>query len=287
MWPPLPILEGLREDPECDDLVGVYADWLEDQDSPQAHLVRLGVELSRLRRVGTDRDHPASQEHLLCCQALDYQMQAYRLAHQAKWLGPVAGVCTEWFYTGGLLTHVTLPLFAFCERGDALLRSHPIRSVRLFDVGRNLSALGDVEEVASLRQLSFRGQKIGPVGAAALAACPRFERLLTLDLYNNAIDGLGVRSLADGPHMPRLRELLLAYNPLDDAAAQVLAAARHWPDLRRLDLAGPRLGLAGLLPLVRSPRRKALTELRADLTEAARTSPEVGELRRRFPEGFW
>jgi uncharacterized protein (TIGR02996 family) len=282
MLPPLPLLEALREDPRSDDLQAIYADWLEDQQSPQADLVRLGLELARLRRTTPDPSDPGYSAHRLHYQAIDEQLRASRVKNQAIWLGKFAAVGSEWGYDGGVLTHVALPLAAFREHGAELLRLHPICSVRVSDAAGQMAGLHPLEHLRDIRRLSFRGQKIGTDGMAELGRCPQVERLVTLDLYSNGLDTTALLALTPSPNLPHLQELILAHNPLDDEGGLALAEAPHWPELSQLKLRGTAIGVRGLLALARSQRRHALRCVEAWVPGIEPARAEARELHARF-----
>lgn len=282
MLPPLTLLEGLRDDPQSDELQAIYADWLEDQDSPQARLVRLGRELAQLLRTAPPRtapDHDAYQVRRL---ALDHQFHEYRLAHQTAWLGPFAALGSDWGYTAGVLTHVAMRIDAFAQCGAELLRQHPIRSLRLVESAGKLDRLHPVEALRLLRRLSLRMQCVGAAGTRELAQCPQFGHLQALDLYLTHIDLPALLHLTGSPNLPHLHELILAHNPLDETAGPALAEALFWPKLTRLNLRGTRIGLRCLLLLARSAHRHALRTLDAHVPGLDRELAEVREVQARF-----
>jgi uncharacterized protein (TIGR02996 family) len=282
MLPPISLLEGLREHPCCEDLQAIYADWLEDQESPQAHLVRLGLTKRRLERSAPPFTDPTHAEYLLRRQALDNQMREYCVRNQASWLGPFAALGTEWRYEGGVLAHAGLPLDAFRAHGTDLLRLHPIGSLRLGDVAGKMQRLHPLEALRDLRRLSLRAQKLGLDGMQELAQCPQLQRLLALDLYHNPLDLPALQVLASSPNFPCLQELNLAYCPINDDGARALADAPCWPDLWSLDLRGSAVGLPGLLALARSPRRHALRALAVRVPNLDADRAEVREVHARF-----
>jgi uncharacterized protein (TIGR02996 family) len=105
-------------------------------------------------------------------------------------------------------------------------------------------------------RLEFRGNMIGPPGAAALAVCPALRHCAALDLSDNYLGDTGVNAVLGSPHLDNLTVLKLARNVLTDAgvAAGFDLFDKRLGHLQVLDLSGNRLTRVGL---------NALTALRA------------------------
>jgi hypothetical protein len=93
----------------------------------------------------------------------------------------------------------------------------------------------------SLEELTVSRGRLGPEGAAGLAAAP-FRRLRRLGLYGNRLGDDGVVALARTPALATLRALDLRYNEIGNVGALVLAESPHLTGIEWLDLRDNRFG---------------------------------------------
>src|SRR5262245_13098618 len=84
-------LQGLRDEPEDDDLRLIFADWLEDQDDGRSALLRLQVERRRLQPDDPALSDVLRRQHNLVRRAL------------LGWLAPLAHYSVYLLHGNGLL----------------------------------------------------------------------------------------------------------------------------------------------------------------------------------------
>jgi uncharacterized protein (TIGR02996 family) len=134
---------------------------------------------------------------------------------------------------------------------------------------------------------SYNPNRIGPLGAAAIAESANFGQLRRLILDFNGIGDDGLAALARSPHLGALQYLSLKSTSVTDAGVRALAEGTAMPSLELLELTFNReLTHAGIEALARSPRLATLTSLWLRQTsigpEGARAlarSPHAGALR--------
>lgn len=109
---------------------------------------------------------------------------------------------------------------------------------------------------------STHPNRIGAVGAAALAGSASFRALRRLILDYNDIGGDGLAALASSPHLDALRYLSLRSAAITDDGLRALAAGRAMPKLELLELSlDGELTHAGIEALAESPRLATLSSL--------------------------
>jgi uncharacterized protein (TIGR02996 family) len=142
---------------------------------------------------------------------------------------------------------------------------------------------------ARLRSIRVPGQP-GKAYGAALAACPLFAEVRSLDLRHgdkaldddalvelarapwlagvthlnlngNQIGPRGLRALCESPNLGALQHLNLTYNPLGDAGVEILASCPRLASLTALDLSSNHLGPATAQALASSPHLRRLDRL--------------------------
>jgi len=194
------------------------------------------------------------------------------------------------------------------------LRTQPIVKLSLEPDGE-LAALAELPELARIRSLNLRAQRLSPSefvplspgSLGAIAAAP-FSGLRVVELGGNAIDDHGAQALAPASWLPQLEQLTMwkcllgsagydvllprcaALNTLivdsaTDGAACVAALVRCRPPLRSLSLKDSRLGGGAAHALAAWPSLAGVERLdlqRCELGDDAcafATSPYVGALR--------
>lgn len=134
--------------------------------------------------------------------------------------------------------------------GATLLGERSLPSLEVLHIGAN--ELGDAGMVALApllgRLIELRSGD-NRLGADAMAAIARAERLTILDVERNLCGPEGARALASS--RASLRELDLYYNRIGPEGAQALFGEREHPQLERLQLRNNALGDAGAIALAR------------------------------------
>jgi uncharacterized protein (TIGR02996 family) len=103
---------------------------------------------------------------------------------------------------------------------------------------------------------------LGDEVVMALAQCPDFSRLRTLDVSGTGITDAAVAALAGSPYLACSEGLYLDRNELTDGAVQALANSPRSACLTNLGIWLTRVGNAGLEGLIQSPHLGSLRSLR-------------------------
>lgn len=211
-----PFLRALAAEPNDEDLLMVFADWLDERDDPRAESIRALVQLSQ-RPI----DDPLREEL-----QEEFQESCDRAAE--VWLGPLHGYVISWRVVRGLLQ--------IRARAESLflLRENP-EARRIFARVSLLDLVGEVDVVLSLLEL------------------PEWLTLSTLDLGCNGLQDVDAGQLACSPPMARLSTLLLYDNEIGYAGALLLSRSPYLSRLRELDLRRNKFGNEGALALAVSP----------------------------------
>lgn len=146
--------------------------------------------------------------------------------------------------------------------------------LRLFYTGSGAevaTAIADTP-LPALRDLDLAGNRIGPEGAAAIAAASFAPRLESLLLRSTEIGPAGARALARGS-FSSLSRLDVAFSAaIEDEGALALAQSVGLPKLRRLDARGAGVGRAGATALAGSTTLRSLREVDVGPLEASALS---------------
>ncbi|MFO0878482.1 MAG: TIGR02996 domain-containing protein [Gemmataceae bacterium] len=191
------------ESPDEDLPRRVYADWLDDHGGPadqaRAEFIRLQLDL---------HDLPPDDESR---SLLERQERRLRKKHEREWLGPVAEHLHGWAFVRGFLSHVSLQVASLLRIHDTLLAEQPICSIRLTGTRQR----GVLDELARL---------------------PFLERITSLDLSNNYLDGVTIERLVNSPFLTHLATLRFNDNPYGYDAIPTLVDASALGNLRTLEL---------------------------------------------------
>lgn len=146
----------------------------------------------------------------------------------------------------------------FAEARDlGPLRSLDLSRARLEDEGT--IALVSSSAVRALVALDLGVDRIGPAGAAAIAAGP-FASLRALSLSNNPLGPKGAASLSSSKVLRALSSLDIGACDLGDDGATALSMGLY-PELSSLVLSGNRIGPAGIRSLLSTGALSHLTSL--------------------------
>lgn len=260
------LLQAVVADPEDDTPRLIYADWLEEQGSPddlaRAEFIRVQMEL-----VATDDPKRARE--------LRTREKALWAANREKWLCtvPAQVVHREIRFHRGFLDELTKPRKSWSSQGAKLFGRNPIYRIRLpgrvdkHVVGdlvvvpyltrirvltladcnleepiKTLQILFGCPFLTGLRQLILRKCGLSTREIGVLVASPLLGRVPMLDLADNQIGPGGIEMLAGSGQVATIRELSLANNPISDTGGKALASSPHLESIERLDLSGIPLG---------------------------------------------
>lgn len=278
-------LAAIHAEPDDRHTVGVFADWLEENDDPRAALVRAllageGIDLNaaaaqplrRLRAVGEVRPDPRGllRMHLVALPPPD----AHRMPNAWGWVTAVSVARIDLLrrlanvvWRLPFLRRLTLrpsagQLAGWMQTPLQLPRPLDLR-LEVDDgpgnVVEQLQHLGEWLPPGTVRELAVRRCKLNDAGVARLLRAAGLEHLRRLELDDNAIGPEGVAALAACPSLANLESLSLAGNAIACPGLEALVAPGHLPALRELGLARTQLGMDGLALWLRSRFAPPLT----------------------------
>lgn len=301
------LLDALRDNPDDETSLLVYADWLADHGEPdRAEYIRLQWE-----RHGLDDDDPAWPE-------LFAQTECHWRKNSKRWSKGMPPAVVAFLRFGGLITRLRVTAAMFVKASDALC-DQPLSRVVLTAAGKKLVELMDCAALAGVRDLVLHGSRIAKdaldiflespyltnlhtlrlnqaslyaPAVEILAASPLMSQLKTLDLgfYErrdgdidnslwrhtslsqggdqfNPIGENGIAALADSPHVANLETLLLAGCCFSPDGLARLAESKHLRKVRRLDLSYNQFHTADFRVFVDSPLLRGLELLELQGTQ--------------------
>jgi hypothetical protein len=113
----------------------------------------------------------------------------------------------------------------------------------------------------TLCELWLYKNRLGDLGAQALAHCERLSNLRYLSLYFNKIKGEGAKELANSPVLSNLETLDLSFNKVGDDGAVAIASSPYLKKLKVLHLDCNGIGYKGMKAIAESTSLKQLTTL--------------------------
>jgi uncharacterized protein (TIGR02996 family) len=232
-------LQALRDDPDDQTTLLVFADWLTDQDDPsltdRGELIRVQTALSRWVPDVEQRE------------SLLQRQQELLQRWASTWLGPVLPFCRSWRFQNGLPSIVVSTKNflrgTLAEEAEDRLNAAGILSVKLEDCSAgDLVLLANVEHLRLLTRLDLSGNGLDSAAINLLARSPHLAGLTDLDLSNNQIGDRGLLALLTSRHLSRLTRLDLRNNQINKAAGLRRGTARL-PQLHQVELHGNELDL--------------------------------------------
>ena len=161
------LMDAILADPDADEPRLRYADWLAATDPERAKLIR--EQLADPERPGT---------------AVPGLAQAF-----APW------GARDVVFRRGFAEAMSLTGRSFISLSDGLFAATPLREVRLIAVNFLMAELVRCPNLAKLRVLNLRGNRIGDRGAGLLAGCEHLSNLARLDVTDNGLTPAGEASL--------------------------------------------------------------------------------------------
>ena len=196
-----PLFAEILDHPDDDALRSKWAEIVSARDEARAALVREQLRMrARRRACGIDFGESEVERHVL--------------SNHPEWADDVRrlGADVSGFY-GGFVEHVTIRADAFLENGAKLLRTAPIRRVRLTDAASHLDALFASGLVDRLLWLDLSGQNLDDTHAEKIARASSIGALRGLSLESNQITDRGLRALWASPIPREITFCLIDQNP--------------------------------------------------------------------------
>ncbi|MCU0880450.1 MAG: TIGR02996 domain-containing protein [Pirellulaceae bacterium] len=249
----LPFIAEIRAHPEDDVPRLVYADFLEEAGDPQAELIRVQVELSRL-----PPGEPIRRE-------LELREEAILAEYAEAWLEPLRALGAEGVsarsFQRGLIERVQITAENFLRHGEQLCQECP--ALHVLDLRQVRGLAEDLSRQAlppQITALELNAAKLGRDELAALGRAPWIEQIASLSAAFNQLDDGALTILFRHP-WPGLVSLNLSVNRLTAAGLVPLVAPGILPRLARVNLSLNKLGDAGIDRLADSPLAGQLREL--------------------------
>jgi uncharacterized protein (TIGR02996 family) len=250
----LAFLAEIKDQPEDDAPRLLLADWLEEHGDPRGEFMRLQVMRARMA-LRDARQKP-----------VDRREQELLGQYREAWLGPLLKFSASCKFERGL---VRIAVHAPAHLAVAAPDSAATEAFAWIDGVTSIAAMtaDAVEMVASFPLLShvnefcLNAMRLGPHGAARLAALPALARLAVLYLWNGGIGPDGAAALAASPHLRNLRMLRLNGHRIGPDGAAALAQSPHLTRLTVLQLSHNELGRHGVAALAASPILAGVAEL--------------------------
>jgi uncharacterized protein (TIGR02996 family) len=274
------LLQAVVAEPENEAPRLIYADWLDEQGSPEdadrAEFIRVQIELAH-----------ATEETARTKELRKREKELWG-AHKEQWLAhlPPHLRKREPRFHRGFLEELSVPPSSWAKHGAKLFGQSPIFRVRLPGaVDRHV--VGDlvvIPDLARIRELSLADCDIRePITTLKiLFGTPFLSGLTRLDLSNCGVSTRELGVLVESPLLGRLAELNVSGNKVGPGGAQALAASPQARGLRRLSLAGSPIGDAGGKALAGSAHLEGIERL--DLSGVELDEKVRSALRGRFGE---
>lgn len=168
------LMDAIIADPDADAPRLRYADWAEATDPERAVFIRNAV----LRRDQGERE-PAPPGR-----------------SEERWASVFASYgARDIVFRRGFAEAMSLSGRCFVSLSDGLFAATPLREVRLIAVNFLMAELVRCPNLAKLRVLNLRGNRIGDAGAALLAGCGHLSNITRLDVTDNGLTPAGEEAL--------------------------------------------------------------------------------------------
>jgi uncharacterized protein (TIGR02996 family) len=261
-------LLDIVENREDDTPRRIFADWLLDQPDPvqvaRGEFIHLQCELAR---------QPVPE--------LQARERALLEAHGREWGSLFRRLgCRGWEYRRGFVEGVGMPAASFLAQSATLVRSTPLRELKLSDASGVVADLAACSHLGRLAILDLECNGLVDVEVATLAGSAHLAGLETLLLWSNHAADDGARALAHSTGLPRLVRLDLSDNGVGDGGAEALAHGGLLARLSVLDLHGNQVSDRGAQALAATPHGGCLSWL--DLAKNPIGADAQAALRQRY-----
>lgn len=247
--------EAMLENPEDLDLRLVLADWYLEHDDPRGEFIQVQIALDRLPPGHWWRsDIEDRQRELLSKHRKEWDAPLHRHLNASRIKGHVhsrRGLVRGWRYQRGFVEHLSVDALTLMNAFDAFLPLGPLRSLRLWNVGRALSRLCRFEGLSRFVKLDFRHNDLGDAGLQMLLASPHLHRAEELCLVDLGLTDDSVEMLAAHPNLPALRRLVVSQNRFSH---------QGWEQLLRECRSATVEHENGNRPLMKMPRHRDVIE---------------------------
>ncbi|MFO0930704.1 MAG: TIGR02996 domain-containing protein [Gemmataceae bacterium] len=228
------LLQAIRADPRDDLARLAYADWLEENGDPErGELIRLQI---ALRESGRSRGETVE---------LLRRLRTLLIAHQQRWLGPLAWAAPDSLFDRGFVHKVRVRAADLLRCGDELLAMHPIVHLTVADVSNEIWHLTETPLLADVPEVELQLKALPPDAALALAGSPYLGRITVLDMRRSGVGPDALAAVAASTALTALHTWLLGENGLTDVTIAALVRALRLPHLERLDLSHNGISDAG------------------------------------------
>ncbi len=198
------LLAAVIAHPDDDTPRLVYADWLEEQGSGQAELIRKQL------RLAQTKDWKAHQ-------ALEQEIATILDAGWKDYAGATAKYADAKCFVRGFVDAVTMTIPAFEKHGAEVFAAQPVRRLRLKQrkwSPRELERLAAAPAMQQVRSLQIQqvDPRSDPLPLAALANGPGFAKLEELSFFSCGHSPADWQAFFERLNAPRLKVLNTHYN---------------------------------------------------------------------------
>lgn len=252
------ILEDIRTNP-ADDLPRLaLADWLMEQDDPDARSRGEFIH-ARCRAASLPPRDPERA-------ALQHRAEELREGHEIVWLGGLAEYLDSWDFERGMIVAGVSSRFALSGPVKRLATAPGwkwVIGLRGLDLSSAAVAILVTRRILStVTSLDLRDCEVREQGASGFSQSAHLSRLVALDLGYTRLGSEGFLDLLESPRLPALRTLLVDSNGISADGVKALAESPDLPRLECLDLSRNPIEDKGVIALAKSPHHACLRELR-------------------------
>ena len=184
----------------------IFADWLEEQGDARGELIRLQVQLE-----GMSPDEKGYST---------VRKKVRSLEKTVTMFGQLPSQVSKWEHRCGFIEQIELTLTAFLKHAEDIFANNPVQHAVLRAKSAKLDKIAELPQLAKLRSLELRENRLGNDGLKKLVGAPQMRSLERLTIYSNDITSEGIRELASMKNLGELRELRILNNVLDEGAVE-------------------------------------------------------------------
>lgn len=216
-------LKEILANPADRDVRLVFADWLEEQGQARGELIRLQIQLEKMKPGERGYATLRKKERALFNESPPY--------------GDRPGI-SGWEYRAGFVEKIEMTLTALLKNAAEIFAHSPVQHVTLKARSAKLEKIAQIPELSRLRSLELRSNQLGNAGLRTLLSSPHLTNLESLTVYSNNISNEGVAFLAQLPNLKMLTELRIAWNEINDKATESIVESQTLGEITSLRLDG-------------------------------------------------